>query len=90
MKVMHKNDMKVPAKIWVDDLSSVESGALDQVENVCSNDFIKYASFMPDIHQGVGCPIGSVVATEHELIPNFVGVDILAPVKLAQLLEPLT
>lgn len=76
MKVMYKNDMKVPAKIWVDDLSQVESGALDQVENVCSNDFVQFASFMPDIHQGMGCPIGAVVATEHELIPNFVGVDI--------------
>ncbi len=76
MKVLFKHDMKVPAKIWTDDLASVESQALDQAELVCSQDWAARAAFMPDMHAGKGCTIGAVIGTKNTLVPNLVGVDI--------------
>jgi tRNA-splicing ligase RtcB len=75
MKVMYKNEMKIPAKIWVGDLSEIESGALDQAELVCSQEWAARAAFMPDMHLGKGCTIGAVIGTKNTLIPNLVGVN---------------
>ncbi len=65
---------KNTAKIWTDD---IESEAMRQVENVLSLSFLfKHLSIMPDVHKGWGCPVGSVIATEREVMPACVGVDI--------------
>ncbi|MBU1067533.1 RtcB family protein [Patescibacteria group bacterium] len=76
MKVMFKNKMRVPAKIWIDDLANIESSALDQIELVASQPYVKRLSVMPDVHTGKGCTIGAVIGTDNALVPNFVGVDI--------------
>jgi len=65
---------KVPVKLW---LSEVEMGALEQVKNVASLPFaFHHIACMPDMHQGYGMPIGTVLASENYIVPNAVGVDI--------------
>lgn len=58
-------------------VEDIELGALDQINNILQLPFLKALAIMPDIHQGYGVPIGSVVATSPDVvIPNAVGVDI--------------
>ena len=68
-------DLNVPIKLW---LSEVEQGALDQAYNVSSLPFaFHHVACMPDMHQGYGMPIGTVLATrKYYVVPNAVGVDI--------------
>ena len=76
MKVMKKNEMRIPARLWVSDFLEVESDALDQAELVCSQPWASQAAFMPDMHVGHGCTIGAVIGTKNTLVPQLVGVDI--------------
>jgi len=65
---------RIPIKLWLDD---IEEGALEQAKNLANLPFAhKWISIMPDSHQGYGMPIGGVLATKEEIIPNAVGVDI--------------
>lgn len=65
---------KLPIKLWLDD---IEEGALNQAKNIANLPFLfKHAAIMPDSHQGYGMPIGGVIATKDNIIPNAVGVDI--------------
>lgn len=65
---------RVPVKIWTDD---TEEEALKQLENVAKMPFVfKHVAVMPDVHWGIGCTVGSVVATKGAVIPAAVGVDI--------------
>lgn len=76
MKILKGNNNKI-AKIWVDDLASVESSALDQIKLMLEFPYLfKHISIMPDTHLGKGAVIGGVVATEKTIVPNIVGVDI--------------
>ena len=44
---------------------------------MCSLPFLfHHLALMPDVHGGVGMPIGAVLATKGVVIPNAVGVDI--------------
>lgn len=64
----------VPIKLWVDD---VEDSAMDQARNLASLPFaFRHIALMPDCHAGYGMPIGGVLATKNEILPNAVGVDI--------------
>lgn len=55
----------------------VEDGALKQLRNVAKMPFIhSHVAVMPDVHQGIGATIGSVVPTLGAIIPAAVGVDI--------------
>ena len=36
----------------------------------------RHLTVMPDVHQGYGCPIGTVFASKGVVVPNLVGVDI--------------
>jgi tRNA-splicing ligase RtcB len=67
---------KVPVKVWVDDLSEVESGALDQLRNTANLPWVEAVSAMPDVHWGNGATVGSVIVTRGALSPATVGVDI--------------
>ena len=68
------NTEKRPIKSWVTDL---EDGALQQAKNCANLPFLfRYLALMSDAHQGYGCTIGTVLATEGVVIPNAVGVDI--------------
>ncbi|MDE6752012.1 MAG: RtcB family protein [Eubacterium sp.] len=57
---------------------TVEDSALEQIELLCSQEFVNGAKIriMPDVHAGAGCVIGFTAALGEMVIPNIVGVDI--------------
>lgn len=66
------NDRKV--LIWTD---QVEASAMAQIENLARLPFLyHHLAVMPDVHAGMGMPIGGVLATKNVVVPNAVGVDI--------------
>lgn len=63
-----------PVKIWTDE---IEKTAMEQIENLCTLPFLyHHLAIMPDVHAGMGMPIGGVLACKDAVIPNAVGVDI--------------
>lgn len=54
----------------------IDSGALRQIETAMKLPVAIAGALMPDAHQGYGLPIGGVLATENQVIPYGVGVDI--------------
>jgi len=65
---------KIPIKLWVD---TVEDSAMSQIRNIANLPFAyHHVAIMPDVHCGYGMPIGGVLATRGNVIPNAVGVDI--------------
>ena len=72
MEVKMINNRSV--KIWTD---NVEETAMRQIENLTTLPFLfHHLAIMPDVHAGVGMPIGGVLACKNAVIPNAVGVDI--------------
>jgi tRNA-splicing ligase RtcB len=68
---------KVPVKVWVGDISEVESQAMEQLYRVSRLPFIhKWVASMPDVHMGKGAAVGSVIAAKGAVVPALVGVDI--------------
>ncbi|MEU7031332.1 RtcB family protein [Streptomyces sp. NPDC046275] len=66
---------KVPIRMWTDP-SSVEDGAMRQLQNVATLPWIKGLAVMPDVHYGKGATVGSVIAMRDAVCPAAVGVDI--------------
>ncbi|MEU6167393.1 RtcB family protein [Streptomyces tanashiensis] len=66
---------KVPIRMWTDP-SSVEGGAMQQLQNVATLPWIKGLAVMPDVHYGKGATVGSVIAMRGAVCPAAVGVDI--------------
>lgn len=65
-----------PVKMWTRGVP-VEDGAKAQLAKTASMPFIfKHLAVMPDVHQGLGSTIGSVIPTKSAIIPAAVGVDI--------------
>ena len=63
-----------PVKIWT---GEVEESAMEQIANLTKLPFLfHHLAIMPDVHAGMGMPIGGVLATVDAVIPNAVGVDI--------------
>ena len=63
-----------PVKMWA---SVCDVKAWREISNLCSLPFLfHHLALMPDVHGGVGMPIGAVLATKGVVIPNAVGVDI--------------
>ncbi len=63
-----------PVKIWTD---KVEESAMSQIKNLTTLPFLfHHLAIMPDVHAGMGMPIGGVLACVDAVIPNAVGVDI--------------
>jgi len=59
---------------WADD---VESGALQQAQNIAVHPHaFHHVALMPDVHQGYGFPIGTVVAFKNVICPYGVGADV--------------
>src|SRR5574343_615823 len=56
----------------------VEDEALKQIYDLLNQEFVKESKirFMPDIHSGMGCTIGTTMSLKNKVVPNFVGVDI--------------
>src|SRR5436305_5777106 len=84
--------MRVPARLFADTelLAAIEQDrSLEQLANVATLPGIVEASLaMPDIHQGYGCPVGGVAATEAPrgvVSPGGVGYDINCGVRLLAL-----
>jgi len=65
---------QISIKSWCDRL---EEGALLQAYNLALHPTtVFHVALMPDCHQGIGMPIGGVIACKDAVIPNAVGVDI--------------
>ena len=63
-----------PVKIWA---NSVDAKAMQQIKNLTTLPFLfHHLAIMPDVHAGMGMPIGGVLACKDVVIPNAVGVDI--------------
>ena len=57
--------------------NSVDAKAMQQIENLTTLPFLfHHLAIMPDVHAGMGMPIGGVLACKDVVIPNAVGVDI--------------
>lgn len=63
-----------PVKMWA---NVCDAKAWREITNLCSLPFLfHHLALMPDVHGGIGMPIGAVLATKGVVIPNAVGVDI--------------
>jgi len=63
------------AKVFTD---LVEEGAIVQIKSLCDQEYTKDSRIriMPDVHEGVGCTIGTTMTITDKVVPNLVGVDI--------------
>ena len=63
-----------PIKVWA---KTVDPHAWKEIDNLSRLPFIyHHLAFMPDVHGGMGMPIGGVLASKKVVVPNAVGVDI--------------
>lgn len=63
-----------PVKVWA---KAVDPHAWKEIDNLSRLPFIyHHLAFMPDVHGGMGMPIGGVLASKKVVVPNAVGVDI--------------
>ena len=63
-----------PVKVWE---KAVDPHAWKEIDNLSRLPFIyHHLAFMPDVHGGMGMPIGGVLASKKVVVPNAVGVDI--------------
>ena len=77
MFVINNDLTQRPIKVWLRDESDLEQGCLEQAYHLSNLPFIHgWVNLMPDTHQGMGMPIGGVIATVDTIVPNAVGVDI--------------
>lgn len=77
-----RNDMKVPARVYMTDRmleDSFKDTSFEQLVNLSTLPGIqKYSLGMPDLHEGYGSPIGGVVAIDAQtgiISPGMVGYD---------------
>ena len=63
-----------PVKVWA---KTVDPHAWKEIDSLSRLPFIyHHLAFMPDVHGGMGMPIGGVLASKKVVVPNAVGVDI--------------
>ena len=63
-----------PVKVWS---KYVDPHAWKEIDNLSRLPFIyHHLAFMPDVHGGMGMPIGGILASKKVVVPNAVGVDI--------------
>ena len=74
-QIITDDSLRVQIKAWTD---HIEDSARTQAMNLAKMPFIHKngVALMPDVHAGIGSTVGSVIATEHAVIPAAVGVDI--------------
>lgn len=63
------------AKVFTD---VVDDASLRQIKLLCDQPFTagERLRFMPDVHSGAGCTIGTTMTVTDKVVPNLVGVDI--------------
>lgn len=77
MFVLEDEKTNLPLKVWLKDARQLEQGCLEQAYHLTQLPFLhKWVALMPDTHQGMGMPIGGVLAAIDAIIPNAVGSDI--------------
>ncbi|MEK6878474.1 MAG: RtcB family protein, partial [Nanoarchaeota archaeon] len=54
----------------------IDENALKQIDNISALSFVNGIAVMPDVHVGMGCCVGAVVATQGAIPPSIVGVDL--------------
>ena len=65
---------RIPIKLWAD---RIDENAMVQAEDLASLPFAyHHIALMPDVHCGLGMPIGGVLVTKGVVVPNAVSVDI--------------
>lgn len=64
-----------PIKAWVKDVP-IDDNAIEQIKKASQLPFVDGLAIMPDCHWGMGCAVGTVVATRGAIVPSMVGVDI--------------
>ena len=73
-KFIYEGTSGVPLKMWTHGVP-VEESAMQQLRNVASMPFVhKHVAAMPDVHWGMGCTVGSVIAMKDAVSPAAVGV----------------
>ncbi|NRA13792.1 MAG: RtcB family protein [Crocinitomicaceae bacterium] len=65
-----------PKKFSVYGKKFIDQNTIKQMETVMRLPVVENGALMPDAHVGYGLPIGGVVATQNEIIPYGVGLDI--------------
>jgi tRNA-splicing ligase RtcB len=85
----HRDDMRVPARIYADPEileAALGDRSMEQLVNTTTlPGVVKYTLAMPDIHQGYGFPIGGVAATRPPkgvISPGGIGYDINCGVRV--------
>ncbi len=77
MFTIKTEQMKFPINVSLKNENQIDEGCLEQAMHLAQMPFLhKWVNLMPDTHQGMGMPIGGVIATKGVIIPNAVGVDI--------------
>lgn len=82
LRVPRQGRMNVDAWIYAGKDLRPEDSAVAQLKDAASLPGVLHALGMPDIHQGYGVPIGSVVATPDIIVPAAVGYDINCGMRL--------
>lgn len=62
-------------------VEEVESGAMEQLKDIASKDFVKKIVVCPDVHKGYGVPIGAVVLMDGVISPEANGYDLFCGVQ---------
>ncbi|HUX06566.1 MAG TPA: RtcB family protein [Acidobacteriota bacterium] len=76
LKLPRKGKMLVEASIFASDRISLDETAVRQLADGASIPSVNRALATPDIHQGYGVPIGSVLGMAEVVVPAAVGFDI--------------
>jgi len=82
VRIDPEGEMKIPATIYVSEEMPLENGAVKQLKNAACLPGTVRVLATPDIHQGYGVPIGSVVGCTDIVIPAAVGYDINCGMRL--------
>ncbi len=73
---VYENEGGALIKAWTKGVP-FEEAAKKQLALLSTMPFVyKHVAVMPDCHAGIGCTVGSVIATYGAIVPSFVGVDI--------------
>lgn len=78
MTTILRDKMLVPLLVWDGDGKvPMEPAVFDQLARMCQMPFVHHhAALMPDAHVGIGCSVGSVIATKGAIVSAAVGVDL--------------
>ncbi len=67
---------RFPIKVWLDDLQSIETSAMEQIVRTSNLPWVEGMAIMADCHWGNGATVGSVIVNRGAVSPAVVGVDI--------------